>query len=230
MYQHGRNDIGIGSANRQSNRIQYFVYAFADAVDTKLNYRYEYDSAGNIDEVYRAVESDALEFYQSYEYDELGQLTKATDIRGTVTCFYNTAGNLLSRTLSGDTVTYSYDHAQWNDLLTAYHGQKIAYEGQTYNFFSNSVSGIVISGNPVCYNNDTRWNMEWVNGRQLMEASSNQEEISYTYDRNGLWTTKTVDGVLLIITPMLVINWFGRIGTATSFSSSINYLETGEWS
>lgn len=195
VYQHRRNYIGIGSSSRQSNRIQYFVYASADGVDTKLNYRYEYDSAGNIDEVYRAIESDTLEFYQSYEYDKLGQLTKATDNRGTESYTYNTAGNLLSRTLAGDTVTYSYDNAQWNDLLTAYDGQRIAYEGQTYNSSSNSVSGTVISGNPVSYYNGTRWSMEWSNGRQLMEASSNKADVTYTYDRNGLRTTKTVDGV-----------------------------------
>lgn len=195
VYQHRRNYIGTGIANRQSNRIQYFVYASADGADTKLNYRYDYDAAGNISEVYRSVGSDTLAFYNSYEYDKLGQLTKATDSRGTETYTYNTAGNLLSRTLAGDTVTYSYDNAQWNDLLTAYDGQKIAYEGQTYNSSRNSVSGTVISGNPVSYYNGTRWNMEWSNGRQLMEASSNKADVSYTYDRNGLRTTKTVDGV-----------------------------------
>lgn len=195
VYQHRRNYIGTGIANRQSNRIQYFVYASADGADTKLNYRYDYDAAGNISEVYRSVGSDTLAFYNSYEYDKLGQLTKATDSRGTETYTYNTAGNLLSRTLAGDTVTYSYDNAQWNDLLTAYDGQKIAYEGQTYNSSRNSVSGTVISGNPVSYYNGTRWSMEWSNGRQLMEASSNKADVTYTYDRNGLRTTKTVDGV-----------------------------------
>ena len=195
VYQHRRNYIGTGIANRQSNRIQYFVYASADGADTKLNYRYDYDAAGNISEVYRSVGSDTLAFYNSYEYDKLGQLTKATDSRGTETYTYNTAGNLLSRTLAGDTVTYSYDNAQWNDLLTAYDGQKIAYEGQTYNSSRNSVSGTVISGNPVSYYNGTRWSMEWSDGNRLVEANSNKADVSYTYDRNGLRTTKTVDGV-----------------------------------
>lgn len=195
VYQHRRNYIGTGIANRQSNRIQYFVYASADGADTKLNYRYDYDAAGNINEVYRSVGSDTLAFYSSYEYDKLGQLTKATDSRGTETYTYNTAGNLLSRTLAGDTVTYSYDNAQWNDLLTAYDGQKIAYEGQTYNSSRNSVSGTVISGNPVSYYNGTRWSMEWSDGNRLVEANSNKADVFYTYDRNGLRTTKTVDGV-----------------------------------
>lgn len=194
VYQHRRNYIGTGITNRQANRIQYFVYASADGTDTKLNYRYSYDSAGNIKEVYRSVGSDTLAFYQSFEYDKLGQLTEATDSRGTETYTYNTAGNMLSRTLAGDTVTYSYDNSSWNDLLTAYDGQKIAYEGQTYNSSRNSVSGTVVSGNPVSYYNGKRWNMEWVNGNRLAEASSGTTNVSYTYDRTGLRSTKTVNG------------------------------------
>lgn len=194
VYQHRRNYIGTSTANRQANLIQYFVYASADGVDTKLNYRYSYDSAGNIKEVYRAVDSNTLSFYGSYEYDKLGQLTKSTDSRGTEIYTYNTAGNMLSRTLAGDTVTYSYDNAQWNDLLTAYDGKKIAYEGQTYNSSSDSVSGTATSGNPVSYYNGTRWDMAWTNGWRLAEASSDDTDITYTYDSSGLRTSKTVNG------------------------------------
>lgn len=194
VYQHRRNYMGTGTANRQANQIQYFVYASADGADTKLNYRYDYDAGGNISEIYRSVDSDTLAFFSSYEYDTLSRLVKATDSRGTETYTYNTAGNMLSRTLAGDTVTYSYDNPSWNDLLTAYDGQKIAYEGQTYNSSRNSVSGTVISGNPVSYYNGKRWNMEWVNGNRLAEASSGTTNVSYTYDRTGLRSTKTVNG------------------------------------
>ena len=194
VYQHRRNYMGTGTANRQANQIQYFVYASADGADTKLNYRYDYDAGGNISEIYRSVDSDTLAFFSSYEYDTLSRLVKATDSRGTETYTYNTAGNMLSRTLAGDTVTYSYDNPSWNDLLTAYDGQKIAYEGQTYKSSRNSVSGTVISGNPVSYYNGKRWNMEWVNGNRLAEASSGTTNVSYTYDRTGLRSTKTMNG------------------------------------
>lgn len=194
VYQHRRNYMGTGTANRQTNRIQYYVYASADGADTKMTYRYDYDSAGNINEVYRQITTGSLDFLSSYEYDKLGQLTEATDSRGTETFTYDTAGNILSRTLAGDMVTYSYDNNQWNDLLTAYDGQKIAYEGQSYSSGSNSVSGTVVSGNPVSYYNGTRWEMAWANGSQLAEASSNTADVSYTYDSAGLRATKTVDG------------------------------------
>ena len=195
VYQHRRNYLGTGTANRQSNRIQYYVFASADGADTKMTYRYDYDAAGNINEVYRQITTGSLDFLSSFEYDKLGQLTKAQDSRGIETFTYDTAGNIRSRTLDGDTVTYSYDNASWNDLLTSYDGQKIAYEGQTYNASGNTVSGTVVSGNPVSYYNGNRWDMEWTNGSQLAEASSNDTVVSYTYNRAGLRATKTVDGV-----------------------------------
>lgn len=64
-----------------------------------MTYRYDYDTAGNINEVYRQVGSGTLDFLNSYKYDKLGRLTSATYARGTETYSYNTVGNLLSRTL-----------------------------------------------------------------------------------------------------------------------------------
>ena len=63
----------------------------------------------------------------------LSRLVKATDSRGTETYTYKHGWKYVEPHVSRDTVTYSYDNSSWNDLLTAYDGQKIAYEGQTYN-------------------------------------------------------------------------------------------------
>ena len=228
VYQHRRNYMGTGAANRQANQIQYFVYASADGADTKLNYRYDYDAGGNISEIYRSVGSDTLAFYSSYEYDTLSRLVKATDSRGTETYTYNTAGNMLSRTLAGDTVTYSYDNSSWNDLLTAYDRQKIAYEGQTYNSSRNSVSGTVVSGNLVSYYNGKRWNMEWVYGNRLAEASSGTTNVSYTYDRTGLRSTKTVNGTNLPLSPMwnvaALVRWLRNSWSSIGRSTRRKFL------
>ena len=51
------------------------------------------------------------------------------------------------------------------------------------------------SGNPVCYYNGTRWDMEWSDGRRLALASNENSTIFYTYDLNGIRTSKTVNGV-----------------------------------
>ena len=86
---------------------------------------------------------------------------------------YDAAGNILSKDLWNDyngsegSLTYTYGNESWPDLLTAVNGQKIAYEGQTYSSAANTVSGTVISGNPISYfNGNTRWNFTWENGRQ----------------------------------------------------------------
>nr|WP_306286977.1 RHS repeat-associated core domain-containing protein [Neglectibacter timonensis] len=161
----------------------------------KLGYQYKYDAAGNIKEVYSRTGTNALALESSYEYDRLGQITKATDSRGTETYTYDTAGNLLSRALGGTGSTYTYGNSSWGDLLTAFKGQGIAYEGQTYSAASNTVSGTAVSGNPVSYYNGTRWAMDWKNGTQLSTASASGKNVSYIYDKDGLRTSKTVNGV-----------------------------------
>ncbi len=69
--------------------------------------------------------------------------------------------------------------------------------GQTYNSAANTVSGTVVSGNPISYfNGNTRWSFTWENGRQLATASSSigntDTTIDYAYDLNGYRTSKTV--------------------------------------
>ena len=48
--------------------------------------------------------------------------------------------------------TYTYGNASWKDLLTAFNGEKIVYEGQTMDEDGN-VTGTPTSGNPIRYYN-----------------------------------------------------------------------------
>ena len=66
------------------------------------------------------------------------------------------------------------------ELLTAYDGQSITYDA---------------IGNPTSYYNGTRWAFGWENGRQLTSASGGGKTIAYTYDMDGIRSSKTVDGV-----------------------------------
>ena len=74
-----------------------------------------------------------------------------------------------------DTVDYDYD-AGWKDKLKFYDGVEIHYDA---------------IGNPTNYMGAT---MMW-NGRQLMSYSKDGTNVSYTYDADGLRTSKTVNGV-----------------------------------
>ena len=119
-----------------------------------------------------------------YGYDELGQLVRE-DNRYTgksYTWTYDNAGNILNRktyayTIDAlgtvqNTVIYGYDTGNWGDLLISFNGQSIAYDG---------------IGNPKTWNGSA---LTW-QGRRLMSYGSN----TYTYNADGIRTSKTVNGV-----------------------------------
>ena len=81
---------------------------------------------------------------------------------------YDTYGNIISK--NGQ--TYFYD-STWHDLLTGIESESIEYDAQ---------------GNPTKYLGHT---LTWEKGRQLKSFDSN----TYTYNANGIRTSKTVNGV-----------------------------------
>ena len=105
-----------------------------------------------------------------YTYDALGQLLTET-VNGEVvtTMVYDNYGNIVSK----NGKQYCYD-ATWHDLLTCYDGQEIVYDAQ---------------GNPTSYLGHT---LTWEKGRQLKKF----DNIEYTYNANGIRTSKKVNGVL----------------------------------
>ena len=137
---------------------------------TDQSYGYTYDNMGNI-----ATYTDANGTV-TYTYDAQGQLLSAADGTTTYTYTYDTVGNIL--TANGH--TYAYGNADWKDLLTAYDGETITYDG---------------IGNPLSYYNGTRWTFTWEDGRQLATATDGTTNVSYTYDSDGIRTSKTVNGV-----------------------------------
>ena len=127
---------------------------------------YEYDAEERITKV-----TDSVDGVTEYTYDALGQLLTET-VNGVVknTMTYDNYGNI--KTKNG--TVYTYGNAQWKDLLTAYNGVSIEYDSQ---------------GNPTAY---LGHNLVWEKGRQLKSFDSN----TYTYNANGIRTSKTVNGVV----------------------------------
>ena len=105
-----------------------------------------------------------------YTYDALGQLLTET-VNGEVvnSMEYDNYGNITKK----NGKAYTYD-STWKDLLTSYNGQAIEYDAQ---------------GNPITYLGHT---LIWEKGRQLKSFDSN----TYTYNANGIRTSKKVNGVL----------------------------------
>ena len=81
---------------------------------------------------------------------------------------YDNYGNIKSK----NGKAYAYDSV-WRDLLTSYDGKTITYDAQ---------------GNPTYY---LGHNLTWEKGRQLKSFDGN----TYTYNDNGIRTSKTVGGV-----------------------------------
>ena len=83
---------------------------------------------------------------------------------------YDNYGNIVSK----NGKTYTYGDAKWKDLLTKVGDTTITYDAQ---------------GNPTSYLGHT---LTWEKGRQLKSFDNTQ----YTYNANGIRTSKTVNGVM----------------------------------
>lgn len=131
----------------------------------------------------------------SYEYDPEERITKVVDsVDGTTEYTYDAQGQLLTETVNGTVVNsmtydaygniltkngnaYTYGNAAWKDKLTAYNGESITYDAQ---------------GNPLNYLGST---LTWEKGRQLKSLVNGEVSCAYTYNANGIRTSKTVNGV-----------------------------------
>lgn len=131
-------------------------------------FSYAYDSNGNIVEIIDETSG----VITSYTYDQAGQLISETVNGETTSYTYDTAGNIVSKTLPDSSViNYTYD-SDWTDQLIGYGDKIITYDE---------------IGNPINYLGNT---LSW-SGKQLESYNEN----TYTYNSDGLRTSKTVDGV-----------------------------------
>lgn len=148
-------------------------------------YSYTYDGNGNL------LSVDYGDYETTYVYDSANQLVRENNQQQnkTWTWTYDDAGNLLCKKefpyTTGelgeplDTLLYVYDDTQWGDLLTAFDGNSITYDGV---------------GNPLT---DGTWTYTWAHGRELdsmydQDLEGREVTITYGYDANGMRTTKTV--------------------------------------
>ena len=142
---------------------------------------YVYDINGNI----TTITESGLAI--QYEYNELNEVTRENNQRDNKTFVYNydLGGNLLSKveyayttgTLGTPVVTipYAYGNTNWKDLLTSFDGKAITYDA---------------IGNPLTYDGGT---FAW-EGRKLTSFNKTGLAVSYTYNENGIRTSKTVNG------------------------------------
>lgn len=113
--------------------------------------------------------TDSFEGVTEYIYDALGQLiTEIKDGEVINRMSYDGYGNIIQK----NDAEYVYD-SLWKDKLISVGGEQIIYDAQ---------------GNPTTYLGNT---LAWEKGRQLKSFGN----ITYTYNANGIRTSKTVDGI-----------------------------------
>ena len=175
-----------GSGTCTTTTLPETFYTTAKGSSTKLSgFQYTYNAVGNVTRITNLLDNS----YTAFAYDKIGQMQYATeyDANGTAQIrykyFYDNAGNLTSwmiqngaATVTEEEHTYTYGDANWKDLLTAFDGHTITYDG---------------SGNPLSYYNGQSYTMTWRNGRELNTATVGGKTYHYEYDANGLRTRKT---------------------------------------
>ena len=182
------------SGNKTTPRVEYYNYRMTGGALVAGD-RYVYDELGNITKIQEsqiASGGSTRRTKVEYTYDDQNQLktetrytyASNTDTEGshvTYTYSYDTAGNILSASDGTSTLTYTYGDTNWLDLLTKVGNTTISYDA---------------SGNPSnWYNGTTSYSgLSWKNGRQLTQITTGGKTTSYTYDADGIRTSKDVNG------------------------------------
>ena len=139
----------------------------------KDTYKYTYDIYGNITSI--AKNGVVIESYVYDSFNQLTQVTKGTDV---YTYTYDERGNVLSVKKNGiEEKDYTYSDSNWKDRLTNYNDTDIMYDE---------------IGNPLNWRDSMTFSWEY--GRRLKGVTKGTDNISYTYDADGLRTSKTVNG------------------------------------
>ena len=175
------------NSDRTTGTVRGINYTYADG-GLKTNDRwYTYDNVGNILTECSWISSSSKPVQESYTYDAKNQLVRHDSVTQncTITYAYDAGGNITSKkiyayttgSLDGkaptETINYTYGNSAWKDELTSYKGEAIEYDE---------------IGNPELYRG---WTMGW-EGRQLKSAGKNGTNLSFTYDSEGIRTSKTV--------------------------------------
>ncbi len=184
-YQYGDNSLTYSAKSNDKSQ------TVSDSVKlngtTASESKYSYDENGNVLTKSYGKSTSIANTYDSknritstayagkttnYTYDVNSQLVSANDDTYT----YDIRGNITSKTESGTTTTFNYSNSSWKDELTAVNGTPLTYDE---------------NGNVLTYGDKS---FTWNTGRNLESIVDGNNKYSYTYDENGIRTSKTVKG------------------------------------
>lgn len=133
----------------------------------------DYDSDGKIENIYYKNRR------EHFEYDSKNQLWYFDNGDGYCAEYiYDDRGNITNKISSDEEeMMFTYEEDSWNDMLISVNNDVISYDAV---------------GNIVDYGNKT---FSWTSGRLLDSIVDGENQYYYTYDENGIRTSKIINGV-----------------------------------
>ena len=158
----------LNKGNRTSTVIKKII-------NNNHTYNYEYDKLGNITKVYKNNN-----LINTYKYDQYSQLIEEIKGNQKKTYQYDCFGNILNKKtyqndILIDTSVYSYENDNWQDQLTKFNNEIITYDA---------------IGNPLTIGNT---NLTWSSGRELVNLSKDDLNVSYKYNKDGIRVEKQIN-------------------------------------
>lgn len=161
------------SVKWNNKNVLYSTYVYDDMQNITEKVIQNHDTIVNTyDNNGRITSSSANDTANQYHYDNKGQLIASNNTMYS----YDTRGNIISKTQNSQVTHFSYNN-RWSDQLTSVDNIKLTYD---------EIGNILSFGN-VKYS--------WNSGRLLESITCNDRQYAYTYDENGIRTSKTVDGI-----------------------------------
>ena len=141
----------------------------------------DYGNSGSVTKTYDTKDRITSTSYNgktfNYTYDINSQLTAVSGNNYSASYAYDSRGNITNKNVNGTSTTFTYSNSDWKDELTAVNGTPLTYNE---------------NGNVLTYGDKS---FIWNTGRNLASIVDGDNEYSYTYDENGIRTSKTVNGI-----------------------------------
>ena len=188
-YQYGNNSLAYSAKSNDKSQ------TVSDSVKlngtTASESKYSYDENGNVLTKSYGKSTSIANTYDSknritstayagkttnYTYDVNSQLTAVSGTNYSASYAYDSRGNITNKKVNGTSTTFTYSNSDWKDELTAVNGTPLTYDE---------------NGNVLTYGNKK---FTWNTGRNLESIVDGNNKYSYTYDENGIRTSKTVNG------------------------------------
>ncbi len=167
-----RTSLNLGNGMTTSNEYDQLYRLTSTDSDNAYNRSYSYLATGQVETI---TDNISEERSQSYTYDDLGRLTNAQGIYGTMAFSYDTVGNRLSKTV--DSIGESYSYITGSNKINQVSGETVTDYG--YDLVGN-----------VTTKGDVQLN--WSDDNRLLSVLEDGSEVgAYGYDGHGLRRIKS---------------------------------------